>query len=140
MRNDDPRGIREVKKIYIILLIIGGITFVVSSFVSFSICPFYQIIGLPCPSCGMSRAFAALFRLDFAEAFWYHPLFFVVPLIPLLVLRVIPRRTGGVVTNVLIALFLGVWIVRMIWLFPDTPPMDINRDSLLQILWRMIAG
>lgn len=37
-------------------------------------CPVYQLSGLSCPGCGMSRALAALLRLDFAAAFGYNPL------------------------------------------------------------------
>ncbi len=37
-------------------------------------CPVHRLSGLSCPGCGMSRALAALFRLDFAAAFSYNPL------------------------------------------------------------------
>lgn len=41
-------------------------------------CPFLFLWGIPCPGCGMTRAFLALLHLDFAAAFYYHPLFPVV--------------------------------------------------------------
>lgn len=37
-------------------------------------CPFYTIIGLHCPTCGMTRAFIVLYDLDFVTSFYYHPL------------------------------------------------------------------
>lgn len=40
-------------------------------------CPYYAILGINCPFCGMTRAHAALLRLDLAAAFSYHPVFFV---------------------------------------------------------------
>jgi hypothetical protein len=38
-------------------------------------CPIRWMTHLPCPGCGMTRACLAAFRLDFTDAFRYHPLF-----------------------------------------------------------------
>ena len=43
-------------------------------------CIFRMMTGAPCPGCGMTRAWLAALRLDFAAAFAYHPLFWVVPI------------------------------------------------------------
>ncbi|MFR7750789.1 MAG: DUF2752 domain-containing protein [Collinsella sp.] len=43
-------------------------------------CVFRLMTGIPCPGCGMTRAWLAALRLDFATAFAYHPLFWVVPI------------------------------------------------------------
>lgn len=43
-------------------------------------CVFRLMTGIPCPGCGMTRAWLAALRLDFAAAFAYHPLFWVVPI------------------------------------------------------------
>lgn len=40
-------------------------------------CPILRMFGVPCPGCGMTRACAALLRLDFRAAAAYHPLVFV---------------------------------------------------------------
>jgi len=37
-------------------------------------CPIRALLGVPCPTCGMSRAALALLRLDFAASLRYHPL------------------------------------------------------------------
>ena len=42
-------------------------------------CPIRWITGIPCPGCGLSRAYLAFFRLVFREAFACHPLFWAVP-------------------------------------------------------------
>ncbi len=44
-------------------------------------CLIRSLTGVPCPSCGMSRAWLAAFRLDFAQAFRMHPLFWSVPVL-----------------------------------------------------------
>ena len=42
-------------------------------------CPLQHFTGVPCPGCGLSRALFALLRLDFAAAFRYHPMIYVLP-------------------------------------------------------------
>ena len=41
-------------------------------------CPTRFIFGIPCPSCGMTRAFLSAAKLDFKAAFYYHPLFGII--------------------------------------------------------------
>lgn len=42
-------------------------------------CPFRNLTGVPCPGCGMSRAWLRALRLDLAGAFSLHPMFWSVP-------------------------------------------------------------
>ena len=44
------------------------------SFISFYKCPLFFLFGIPCPLCGMTRAFLHLFIGQISEAFYYHPL------------------------------------------------------------------
>ena len=37
-------------------------------------CPFYALTGHPCPFCGGTRSYAAMWRGDLGAAFRYHPL------------------------------------------------------------------
>jgi hypothetical protein len=46
-----------------------------------SLCPFHTVTGLPCPGCGMIRAFLSLGQLKFAQTVRFNPLAF-----PLLIL------------------------------------------------------
>jgi Protein of unknown function (DUF2752) len=39
----------------------------------FSVCVFHGLTGLPCPSCGSTRALGRLFHLDFAGALALNP-------------------------------------------------------------------
>ncbi len=45
----------------------------------FGFCPIRAVTGVICPSCGMSRAWLAALRLDLGAAFFYHPMFWIVP-------------------------------------------------------------
>jgi hypothetical protein len=44
-------------------------------------CPFRNLTGIPCPGCGMSRAWLAALRLEWGLAFDYHPMFWAVPVL-----------------------------------------------------------
>ncbi|MBO4374780.1 MAG: DUF2752 domain-containing protein [Lachnospiraceae bacterium] len=46
-------------------------------------CPLESILGIPCPLCGISRAFKALLSGDIRASFYYHPLW------PLILLSII---------------------------------------------------
>lgn len=39
-------------------------------------CFYYKATGLPCPSCGITRMFLSLSKLDFVSAFHYNQFFF----------------------------------------------------------------
>lgn len=49
-------------------------------------CPLRAGFGIPCPGCGMARAWLAALRLDFAQAFRLHPMFWSVPVVAVFVL------------------------------------------------------
>lgn len=44
-------------------------------------CPIRSLTGIPCPGCGMTRAWKAALRLDIITAFRYHPMFWSVPVL-----------------------------------------------------------
>ena len=64
----------------------------------------------------MTRAWIALFHGEVALAFSYHPLFWMVPLIALLVAGRwhVNKRLFHVLIGLSLALMLGVWIARLL--------------------------
>ena len=107
-----------------------------SLFVGVSPCIIYLVTGLPCPACGLTRAFISLARLDLRQALAYHPLFFVVPFVPLLAMKRITEKQRNVLAFTVLGVLVAVWIVRMVMLFPHTPPLDYNDNSLFEWLFR----
>lgn len=108
------------------------------------ICPFHSLLGIPCPGCGMTRAFLALLRGDVRKAFYWHPLF---PLVILIFLVFLLKRKYKVIENIwqnklilksVILLFILCYIIRLCFLFPDQPPLNLNKDSLLGQLLKLI--
>jgi len=124
-------GFRKIKKHIPLLLAILAIA-AIAILSSVDLCIFRRITGLPCPSCGMTRAYLSLFNGDIGNAFFMHPLFPIVPVIAVLV--IVARYRKKHFTKVYIAIgiaFIIVYILRMIFLFPHTPPFDYEYGSLL---------
>lgn len=83
-------------------------------------CPLDYILGIPCPMCGMTRAFIAAVSGDFYSAFHYHPLWIVIILgvlfIILYELRVIriPKIAFNIICVILGVLLVLCYIVRLL--------------------------
>lgn len=97
-------------------------------------CVFKAVLGVPCPGCGQTRAWFALFGGRMAEAFYWHPLFWLTPILLLLALvrneRVFTsRRLNALFWIVCLLLYVGVYIWRLVVLFPEHPPMDLNESA-----------
>lgn len=103
-------------------------------------CPSKLIFGFPCPACGMTRAHIYAFTLDFKSAFSMHPLFplslVVIFMLGLSAVKPSVAKSKGFTAagiGIIIALVI-TYIVRMILLFPNVAPLDINESSLWHIL------
>ncbi|MBO5060069.1 MAG: DUF2752 domain-containing protein [Clostridia bacterium] len=103
-----------------ILLIFGAIILL-----GFFPCPIYGFVGVPCPTCGMTRAWRLFLELDIRAALRMHPLFFV----PLVFLLPQCRKRRWVISAII--LFAAVYVVRMLLQFPGEPPMNYNYDSVV---------
>lgn len=44
-------------------------------------CPLRNLTGIPCPGCGMCRAWMAFFQGRWTQALRFHPLFWLVPVV-----------------------------------------------------------
>lgn len=56
----------------ILIIIISLFILILLSLLGLYRCPFKYIFGIPCPLCGMTRAFISLLKLDISKAFYYH--------------------------------------------------------------------
>ena len=81
-------------------------------------CTIRKFFGILCPTCGMTRAYIALLRLDVRTAFSYHPLFWTVPILFLYFLfdgHLFPKKAVNIVVlAALLSLFLIRWILILI--------------------------
>lgn len=102
-------------------------------------CPLEFFLGIPCPTCGMTRAFHYLLVLDFNKAFYYHalwPLFLIVFIgIILLQLNIIKlnKKQLNVIIVILIIILLSYFIYRHII---NSPVVEIHfNDSFIYKLF-----
>ncbi len=79
-------------------------------------CPIKFLTGVSCAGCGMSRAWFAVFRGDFAAAFSFHPLFWLPCAAAVLytVRRRIPVHIYKSGWIGVVALALTVYLVRLV--------------------------
>lgn len=98
-------------------------------------CPIKRITGIPCPGCGMSRAWRSVLTFHFKDAFLFHPLWSV----PLIVLFLVlkdhkdPLVSHPKFMNFLIVLFLFTYIIRIIMHDPIVT-WNIDRGIIYHII------
>lgn len=80
-------------------------------------CLFQYFFHIPCPGCGMTRAVLAALHFDLASAFAYHPMFWSLPVIAVLILTdgrpTENRRINLTVIGLVAGGFLISYIVRL---------------------------
>lgn len=78
-------------------------------------CPIRFITGISCAGCGMTRAWEAVFRFDFADAFRFHPLWWTIPpaVCVFLSKRHIRKKTLNISLFIFITAFIIVYLYRM---------------------------
>lgn len=106
-------------------------------------CMIKVITGFPCPSCGITRAYKSLLHLNFSEAWSYNPLYWFIPPVILFILLSDKPLFNNAKIQLLFFIFvftiiISIYIYRMIILFPDTAPMNYNKNSFLYILYEKI--
>ena len=84
-------------------------------------CPILWLTGVPCPGCGMTRALTHAVRLDFAGAFYYHPLWFAVP------------------PAVLYLAHLAVYLYRLFWQPDPAIRVDFGASAVARLFARLTA-
>ena len=119
----------------------GGLSLWIGvSLLTGTLCWFQSILGVPCPGCGSMRAVEALFQGRFIEAHISHPLILLsIALCLYFAIKYLffrNRPSYKAEKPILIGIFIlymGVFAVRMIFLFPHTAPLI----PLETALWRL---
>ena len=110
-------------------------------------CFFYSVIGIPCAGCGSSRALSLLVQGQIKEAITMHPLILLsllifISLLTIVIVKLIMRAKGKafrlplsqrnwkILFFSLVALYLVVYVVRMVLYFPHEEPMCYNHNSV----------
>lgn len=123
---------RKIILFLFMFAVIALVSFLSNQYFHRSICLFWNTIGIPCPSCGMTRAYMALFHGDLNGAFFYHPLFW---LVPFLVLAPLPSEK---LFFFICGIFVVVWLYRMYMYFPFQEPLIFNQNALYIRFYRYL--
>ena len=113
----------EIALLYIVLYLLGiG-------------CPIKFCTGISCAGCGMTRAWLSILKLDFGEAFHFHPLvlFPVIFTVIFLARNKINEKLYRAIMIAMIALVLGVYIFRMINPNDNIVVFDISNNIIIKI-------
>lgn len=109
-------------------------------------CPVVKIFGIPCPSCGFTRAGLALLHLDFKRAWEIHPLIYGVVILAVLFLWDRYVLLGAKSKYVLRAAYLLVavmavfYLYRMYVYFPGDPPMSYYHDNVIRQVFTLLRS
>lgn len=115
--------------------LLGAVTYGQGYTLSFLACPIRHVTGIPCPTCGMTRAFTALTQGHWEQSIRFHlfgPVLFVlfVGTVMHLTLELATRKKHSTLYTQLISrrsvqflslcTYFGYYLVRLFWLgYPD---------------------
>ena len=99
-------------------------------------CPIKYITGISCAGCGMSRAWIALMHFNIHEAFMYHPLFFLPPVVVIVMLlkSKINIKIYKIIIFTIIIMFAIVYMCRLIWSGDDVVVFEPENNILFRII------
>lgn len=130
------------KKTRYFLIVFFVLLFFIYLFSGHYRCMTKAITGIPCPGCGMTRAWLALIKGNITEAFFYHPLFWIPPVILLLLL--VQKRMKWTIPKwiwiAVLLIYLLVYVIRMYLYFPHSEPMNMDTHALLPGIYHQLKS
>ncbi|MBQ7335352.1 MAG: DUF2752 domain-containing protein [Clostridia bacterium] len=125
-----------------IVSLCGAVAFTYAIMRLFGIsCPIKFLFGVSCPGCGMTRAFLRVLQLDFSAAFYYHPLWVIIPPtgILLFLFRLKKKETAFCITlATFCVLMFAVYFYRMLCL-PQQIVVFAPENSLFSKIIRFLS-
>lgn len=102
-------------------------------------CPIKYITGISCAGCGMSRAWIALLHFNIHEAFMYHPLFFLPPVVVIVMLlkSKINIKSYKIFMFTMAGAFVIVYLYRMFIGTGDIVVFEPQNNILFRIIRKL---
>ena len=102
-------------------------------------CPIKYITGISCAGCGMSRAWIALLHFNIYEAFMYHPLFFLPPVVVIVMLlkSKINIKFYKIFMFTIVGAFVIVYLYRMFIGTGDIVVFEPQNNILFRIIRKL---
>lgn len=98
------------------------------------------LFGVSCPGCGMTRALLSALRLDFKQAFYYHPMFPAVPFVGLMVIfrKRIPKWLFWTFAALLFAAYIFVYWYRLMYSDHEVVYIHLKEGLIFKFFSRII--
>lgn len=80
-------------------------------------CVFLEILNIPCPGCGMTRAFLSLLRLDFLSAAKYNIVIFLMPYVFMYIFFDFKHRIHKILLGIIAIISMVNWIIKLFLYF-----------------------
>ena len=77
-------------------------------------CVFLEFVGIPCPGCGMTRAFISLMKLDFYSALKYNAVIFFMPYVFAYILFDFKHKIHNVLLSIIGIISVVNWIIKLL--------------------------
>ena len=102
-------------------------------------CPIKYITGLSCAGCGMSRAWISLLHFNIHDAFMYHPLFFLPPVVVIVMLfkSKINIKFYKIFMFTMAGAFVIVYLYRMFIVTGDIVVFEPQNNILFRIIRKL---
>lgn len=105
-------------------------------------CPLRFSLGITCPGCGMTRAVLSALRLQWKEAFYYHPLFWLTPLMVFLYLfdGYLKKNPVKITWILIISAFIITYIIRLFITQNPVVKIDFFSGIVVKLIYQIILG
>lgn len=110
----------------------------INSMITTSICFIRGITGIPCPACGITRAYSSLLKGQILQAVYFHPL--LLAPIPVIVIYIFKKEKFEKCIKIVGTIAIIVYIIRMIIMFPNVEPMKFNKNGIIPRIIMKIIG
>lgn len=128
---------KQLRKHKDLICLVGTIVLIYAVFDLVGIgCPIKFVTGISCLGCGMTRAWLSVLRLDFAAAFYYHPLF-LLPLVAVIVYFLkskINLKIYKIIMLTIIIAFITIYLYRLILIDGDIVVFEPGNNIIFRLL------
>jgi len=105
---------KNSNRIWLLLLLIVYfvIAYTVMNYYNIT-CVFLKIFGVPCPGCGMTRAFLSLLKLDLYSAVKYNAVILFMPYVFMYLLFDFKHKMHNVLLSIIAIVAIINWVVKI---------------------------